>query len=103
VNKEETPSSSKVALHDIIDDGERLVGFQHPAFCLQVGDGVPHFVGPVGRHRICSAFERPTLLLFEYLVNQSISLFCPLIVKFTMTLYRSVAFLHQFDHQVWPS
>ena len=35
--------SGKLALHDIIDDGKRSVGFEHPAgFCFQMGDGVPH-------------------------------------------------------------
>jgi hypothetical protein len=45
VDRSKVPSG-KLALHDIIDQGERLVGFEHPAgFCFQMGDGVPHLVG----------------------------------------------------------
>ena len=60
VDRSKVPSG-KLALHDIIDEGKRLVGFEHPAgFCFQIGDGVPHLVGPVGRGSL-PRFTRPKI------------------------------------------
>jgi hypothetical protein len=51
----------KIARHNIIDEGERLVGFEHPSgFDLQVIDGAPDLITPVDRRRTFPANSRST-------------------------------------------
>jgi hypothetical protein len=53
--------SGKFARHNIIDEGERLVGFEHPSgFDLQVIDGAPDLITPVDRRRAFPANSRST-------------------------------------------
>jgi hypothetical protein len=50
----------KIGRHNIIDEGERLVGFEHPSgFDLQVVDGAPDLIILVDRHRTSPRIADP--------------------------------------------